>query len=280
MSELTAARWTIRDLAATALPDLPVYATPPTAPTAPCVNISARGGEQITARMWEQVYRVTIVAPGGDNEAATRSIEDSIWALALALSQTLAAAFSWEPVSQTTMAGQPCLVSYADVTVSITDAGGTIAPPTYGPPINGYEQDGTGYVDGATHSVGNTFAVSEGIITGLRFYRDAREPAGARAMQLYTDTGTLLATSAMSDDAATNGWVDLALAEPVTVGPGQVVMSAIDRPLGLPYASGTATHTPHIVYQAGWLAELGTFPGGGTSDVNTYATDIILRVKE
>jgi hypothetical protein len=121
MSELTDARWALYEAVSTALPELPIFAAPPSAPTAPCIIISTRGGQQVTARMWEQVYRLTVVAPGGDNEAAIRSIESSIWQLALELSRTLAAEMSWEPVAQTIMAGQTCLIAYMDVRLDITE---------------------------------------------------------------------------------------------------------------------------------------------------------------
>lgn len=96
---ITTARHALADVCREAIPDLPVFASPPTQVAAPCILILLQSATQSGAGLWHQTFRVELWGPGGDNEAATQSIEDMLWLLAPAISAKFSTKVEWEDPS-------------------------------------------------------------------------------------------------------------------------------------------------------------------------------------
>lgn len=114
------ARQDIADALAGVLPDnVTVYAYPPNALAAPCVIVKLRGAEQIGPCLWSQEYRVTVVAPGGDNEAALDFLETWLIQIADLLSTEYAQPIGWEEPGIAISGAASYLASVIDLTVEI-----------------------------------------------------------------------------------------------------------------------------------------------------------------
>ncbi len=102
----------------------------------------------------------------------------------------------------------PCSIWGANVTPTTTDSG-----------------------DPASIEVGVKFKTNEyGTITGIRFYK-AGTNTGTHIGNLWTSTGTLLATATFTNESA-SGWQQVNFAQPVTVNPGTVYVASYFAPKG------------------------------------------------
>jgi len=120
---ITQWRTGLRDALIAEFPDMPVYASPPNNPAAPCIILRIAGGRQRTANIWTQTLRAVIVGPGGDNEATTQTFEDMLLRAAAVLSEETAQPVNWEEPGQTTLAGAPYLATTLDVSFEVTPGG-------------------------------------------------------------------------------------------------------------------------------------------------------------
>ncbi len=120
----------------------------------------------------------------------------------------------------------------AGFSYSITDPQGGTAAATVALTVN----DATLFGAGATPSIvsvndpnpvelGIKFAASEGgAITGIRFYKGPQN-TGTHVADLWTDTGTLLASASFGNETA-NGWQEVDFASPVSITAGMTYVAA------------------------------------------------------
>ena len=71
---------------------------------------------------------------------------------------------------------------------------------------------------------------SDGVITGLRFYKGAAN-TGTHVGHLWTNTGTLLATAIFVDETA-SGWQEVMFASPVQVSANTTYVASYFAPVG------------------------------------------------
>ena len=82
-------------------------------------------------------------------------------------------------------------------------------------------------------------ALVAGRVTALRFYRAAAAVTTSRAVKLWSDTGTLLAEGATSDEPLSAGWITVPLATPVLLAANDIVRVAYDLPPNDYYTFGS-----------------------------------------
>lgn len=114
-------RQAVKDSLAAVLPDhVTIYTAPPSALAAPCVVIKLKEATQNGPCQWLQVYELSVVGPGGDNEAQLTSLEDMLIIVADALSRDFKQAIGWAEPGTLTSGGQTYLASAVLVTVDLT----------------------------------------------------------------------------------------------------------------------------------------------------------------
>lgn len=120
MSTITDARTQAAGVLADVFPDLPVYSYPPNNVSAPCAFIALGGGwEQRGVGRWDARLQVTLVAPGGDNEAAVAWLEAAILDAADGISKAMSCPVTWDMPGQTQIAAQTYLAARLFVPISI-----------------------------------------------------------------------------------------------------------------------------------------------------------------
>lgn len=119
MSPITDARLELAQAVSSFLPEIPVFSSPPTQLSAPCVVISLRGAVQTGPGLWSQSVRVLCVGPSGDNEASVQALEEMLWVLAPALSRIYAQKAEWDTPGTVTSVGQTYLASSFDIILDI-----------------------------------------------------------------------------------------------------------------------------------------------------------------
>lgn len=107
MSTIADIRMDVADTVAAALPDIPVWAYPPVNLAAPCAFVQlGQATAQPIANKWEAELIITLIGPGGDNEAAVLGLETMVMTCAQALSNTHLAPVTWGVPGTITIAGQ------------------------------------------------------------------------------------------------------------------------------------------------------------------------------
>ncbi len=101
------------------LPDVPVFASPPTQVSAPCVVISLRSSDQTGFALWHQTAQMLVIGPSGDNEAAVQALEAMLWKLAVGLSLIYQQPITWDAPGTLTNVGQTYLASAMEVILDL-----------------------------------------------------------------------------------------------------------------------------------------------------------------
>lgn len=122
-STITDARHDLVEVISTVLTDIPVFASPPTKLSAPCVIVSTRSADQTGSSLWNQRFRLTIVGPSGDNESAILQIEKMMIALAPVLSPAYSQPIGWSTPGTLSNAGQSYIAINADLELNLTPNG-------------------------------------------------------------------------------------------------------------------------------------------------------------
>lgn len=120
---ITDARLDLVSVVSSALTEIPVYASPPTKLSAPCVIVSLRSAEQMGSFLWNQRFRLTIVGPAGDNESAILSIEEMMIVLAPVLSPAFSQPIGWSTPGTLSNAGQSFIAVNSDIEITLTPNG-------------------------------------------------------------------------------------------------------------------------------------------------------------
>ena len=93
MSVLTEARHGIADALRQALPDtVGVWAAPADTPTAPCATVLAGPAVRVAPCLYDYVWTVELLGPGGYNEAGVAALEDMCQTVLAVLDTALPAA--------------------------------------------------------------------------------------------------------------------------------------------------------------------------------------------
>src|SRR5262249_4900137 len=115
----------------------------------------------------------------------------------------------------------------ATVSITVTPAGGTPVS-IWSPPTVPGTADAN---DSSSVELGVKFRVSvPGFITALRFYKGATN-TGTHVGNLWTSTGTLLATATFTNETAT-GWQQISLATPVAINANTTYIASYFAPRG------------------------------------------------
>jgi hypothetical protein len=123
-------------------------------------------------------------------------------------------------------------------------------------------------------------ATSTGYVTGIRFYKDVAN-TGAHVVNLWTASGTLLATAQSTNESA-SGWQEVDFGQPVLIQAGQVYVASYFTPTGnysdaVGYFSG-GSHTNGSLEALGGVyqyASSSAFPSETYHDSN-YWVDVVL----
>ena len=110
-------------------------------------------------------------------------------------------------------------------------------------------------------------ASSSGLITGVRFYKEAHD-TGAHTGSLWSSTGTLLATGTFTNETAT-GWQELDFSSPVAVTAGTTYVASYFSSTGYP------AYTAQGLASAVTNGPLTALAGGGVyayGSSNTFPT--------
>lgn len=117
-STLTEVRRAIADAVRAAVGDVSVWAAPPSNLTGPGVTLVPDGGTPLSGCLWDTSWRLLLVAPGGDNEAAVEVLEQLTTQVVAGVAAALPGAqITWEPPTLTTSAGIDYLTQNVLVTV-------------------------------------------------------------------------------------------------------------------------------------------------------------------
>jgi hypothetical protein len=140
--------------------------------------------------------------------------------------------------------------------------------------------------DTSAFELGVRFTSSQnGYITGLRFYKGTGN-TGMHVANLWTDTGTLLATATFTNETAT-GWQEVAFTSPVAITANTTYVASYHAPnggfaldlgyfntvLNAPPLTAHGAGSPNGVYRAGASG----FPSSSWNASN-YWVDVVFRV--
>jgi hypothetical protein len=117
---ITIARRELASFIGTLVPQLPIFPSPPTNISAPCVVISFRESQQTGSGLWHQFLRVTLIGPAGDNEAAIASLEEMIWSIASEVSSHYKTKIEWKVPTVLTANEQVYLSTSFDIVIDIS----------------------------------------------------------------------------------------------------------------------------------------------------------------
>ncbi|GII53523.1 hypothetical protein Pth03_19120 [Planotetraspora thailandica] len=123
--------------------------------------------------------------------------------------------------------------------------------------------------DSSAVEVGVKFSADmDGTITGIRFYKGTGN-AGTHIGNLWSSTGTLLATGTFSNESAT-GWQTLTFATPVSITAGQMYVASYFAPNG--HYAGDTGYFNAGSYDNSPLTALANGGAGGSNGVYRYGS--------
>lgn len=119
MTTLTGVRLDLTQTVASVLGGIPVFAYWPNNVSAPCAVVELGAGTQNKRGRWASTWRITLVGPAGDNQAAAEWVEAMIIQVAGAVSEQFTAPVSWERPVATQYAGSTYYAGTALVTLDL-----------------------------------------------------------------------------------------------------------------------------------------------------------------
>ena len=120
MNPITDGRKEIAEYINTLAPDIPIFSYPPSNVSAPCIVITFRESTQKTSGLWHQIFRVSVIGPAGDNDAAITSLEEMIWLIASSVSHHYSTKVEWRVPNTLTANGQVYLMTSFDMAYDIS----------------------------------------------------------------------------------------------------------------------------------------------------------------
>jgi len=145
-------------------------------------------------------------------------------------------------------------------------------------------QDGRTGAGPWSYELGTKFVVdSPATLASVRFWKDARE-TGSHTVRLWSSTGTLLATLAVTGETPGGGWQQANFATPIALNASTVYIVSVNANaffsttrsgLATPLTSGIARSAADVKNGV-YGAAAGLFPASSFSSTN-YFVDVVVR---